>query len=459
MIVAQFAVLLVIAVIMIFIVTAFGAKIWSSIFPSDDKSTLKSFETLYTTINMISQSPLDYDSITLGTYLAKNYEVIYFNEPVLQCEKQQTYTTGGMVPTSNTYTVTKEYYMPTECEPNKQCICLYDDDPVDNEDKRNKNVVKCRSMTETMNIDPGYFILNRGVCYPDMTKWNELIIAKNSTNNGNYLFILEDNEVNRKLDAEWNSKRCPADTDSNGVVTLGICYDAKDGTIIIPETDDELDRIYQFCYGQGFKSTSVKCTYEATGNCQIECDISDVNSKCGITYTKCSDFNKGIGVVNYINAIDDRELFLLCEKDMQYYCNLGCEISDWDTYICMNTIDGSISSTACNALPIGCNEERLADRGTLNKFIKSYDITNDDCRIYMEQNFYLDKHKILACKQQDMNSECVNFVNTRKGETDCNLKFLSVYNNYWITYYNPNCEYEVKELFSEAYFCTNSATT
>ena len=201
-------------------------------------------------------------------------------------------------------------------------------------------------MSERMDIDLKYFVLNNGACDIDIKKYNSLIIAKNRTSSGNYLYVLEDNEANRNLDIEWGTAICPTDG--------GICSGARDGMIVYYTEENGL---FEHCLDQGYKSTYAMCEYQANKNCQVECRAGDVTNKCGTTYVECTDFNTGSGITDYINMVDDRESYILCDNDPDY-CNLGCQKETWMPYICRNSVDGSIKS-ACNSPPAGCDFCRL----------------------------------------------------------------------------------------------------
>jgi hypothetical protein len=450
-IVAQFAVLLVIAVIMIFIVTSFGAKLWSAFFPSGDKSALNSFETVNTMINAVMASPYHYESNIVGIYMAKNYEMVFYYSQALSCHDVRMigYNDVRQVDASRTY------YAPSECTSKdtgqfKQCICLYDDDPVYNNEKRkDRRVIRCKTFDKDLAINHRYFELNQGLCLKDSKdKYSSLIIAKNVTSDGKHeLMILSDTDANRKLNEEWNVPMC-ADTGNIG----GICMGVRDGTIINVD-EKNFGLIYSYCSnleGKAYKTTSVKCIYDKSqNNCKIDCSIGDISGKCGTTYTSCSDFNKDPGIVQHIDKYQNYGNYQACAEDSKY-CGLGCGADYWEPYICLNTPSGEMDKTC--ELPQGCAYDTLMPTGMLRKFLKSYDESKPECKQFVEQKFLKTKGKILDCKAEK-EFDCTIFAINKK--TECDIKYLVDGSIYWITSYDVKCESEVLQLFDYAYFCND----
>lgn len=441
-IVAQFTVLLIIAVIMITIVSFFGVRVMSIFFPDPDKSSLQSFEMVNIVINGVMTSNFEYESETLGIYMAKNYEMVLFYEPTLKCNNDV-------------------YYTPKDCG-NLKCICLYDDDPVKNKErKRDKNVVKCHTFKEDVhkiNINPKYFNLNDGVCSRDSSKkYSSLIIAKRKApetvapeeKGKEYLYIMNDIEANRQLDSGWSINRCSPEPGNIN----GICSDKTGNSIFIPSTDDEASQILEHCKvseNVPYKSTHVFCELQKTGNCVVKCADGDVTKKCHATggYNFCSDFNRDRGVNNekYVDLANNFESYWMCARDADY-CDLGCEISSWKTYTCKNSNNGAATGTSCT-LPSDCGAKFLADTGVLKDFLQSYDDSKQECIDFVDQNFFKD-NIILECKASDI--ECKSFVLNKRAE--CSLKYINDGDIYWITYYDSGCDLEVKKLFDTARFC------
>jgi hypothetical protein len=464
-IVAQFVVLIVIAVIMIFVVTAFGAKIWSSFFPNEDKSSLSSFEALFSVIEAKSVSEAQYDSTILNIYLKKDYNIAFFTDGKANCAETHWY--GPTVTIFNA---------PSECETGKQCLCLYDGELNRNRGKEDKNLVKCHTIAKTMKIDRDYFYLNNGICgSPD--RYNSYIIAKRIVTTTPYLYVLPDNEGNRTLDEKWKIPMCNTPSDRGS-----LCLGKSDESVVTFNDDINMTMLYDYCKKENIISTSIKCKYYdgTTGadvrGCKLDCDYGSITHE---TLRSCSNFNKNFGPNNekYVSKNQNYRYYYMCDHDADYYKN-GCDISQWNVYICKASVDGAQNDDCypydladmCEAsdgtnIPdcyvtkeywiTVCDIEYANADGlysTDGKFIISYNINNANCKAYMDKNYYTNKGTVYACKSDIQG--CRTFITTNKDS--CSLKYMSANDNYWITYYDSKCDSQVKNLFEIAYFCTES---
>ena len=128
-IVLTFLVLLLVAGAMIYYVSSFTGSIWGVFFPSPDKATIKSFETIYTLINSKSYSGKQYDSGIMNIYLKDGYRIFLFGPDGLQCGAQQTSSVdnqGNII----TNSASVKLPLPKECTAGKNCLCLYKDQPL-----------------------------------------------------------------------------------------------------------------------------------------------------------------------------------------------------------------------------------------------------------------------------------------------------------------------------------------
>jgi len=140
--VVQFVVLLVAAIIMIFFITSYAAKIWGAFFPSDDKSTTKSLDTFYSLVESKAASPLDYEMTPYTVYIKKGYCMEFFDKPVVDDNTVKEYAPSGCYDKSNQF---------------QQCICLYNGFPSYTESKKEKNVMNCVTLQAPVNIDSSFF--------------------------------------------------------------------------------------------------------------------------------------------------------------------------------------------------------------------------------------------------------------------------------------------------------------
>jgi len=442
-------ILIIIAVIMIFVVSSFGAKIWSTFFPNDDKSSVKSFSALYYIINAEAVSPLDYEMSPIGIYLKKGYYIAFFDGPTLKCSRTETYVMGTT--TSSTTTSTLEYHMPSTCIPGKQCLCLYSDSPELKESKKDKSVIECDSINNKFNIDPTYFDLNNNLCTGSNMDYQGYLIIKTVNNTKPYVYVLKDTDDNRKESATWSVPVCTNDASS-------LCYGKKDGSVVTLNDDAGLKSIYNTCIKDPakYKSTSVQCTYVADKRtCRVNCSYGDVTAKCGTDYGSCEDFNQLDGIAKYISKDTDYQYYYMCNNDKDY-CNHGCQVYPWEVYIIKDagSSDGSaMYNTLDPETQKNCNLKYIDDiEGKYGRFLSSYNTSNPSCVDAINKVFYPDTRRMLACKSDALS--CENFVTAKR--TDCSIKYLSDGDKIWITYYDLTCDAEVKGLFSEAYFCASS---
>jgi len=483
--VAQFVVLLVIAAILIFVVSSFGAKIWQAFFPSADKSTMKSFDAVFNMINTKGVSLQDYDSTNMNIYLKDGYKIIFFDDGKLECRNQH----WGMP-------IMATYYAPKECTSGEQCICLYKKVPAvapeTDTKEREKNLVRCYSFQNRINIDTTYFDLNRIVCNAkDIDPYGSYIFIKRQVypENKGYIYVLESNDTNNALDANWSIPVCKTSDLSNP------CYGKRNEDVIEATDQASFDKIYSYCSnsqnnnGVSYKSLGVLCEYPQGGtDCKTDCRQDDVASLCGTTYSKCEDYNNLQGhmrdstsrddffTATYINE-DDFKNYIMCNNDRSF-CNvgnsLGCNIVTLDVYAshnyisggCKNTAKGDAvvndclpsASTAADLEGVDCKIEFLKDSSgdiiesnNFVTFITSYNTNNIKCKAYINTYFY-DKQSIMTCKDSKTD-ECKIFIESKD---NCQLRFIADGQNYWLTHYdssNPDCSTKVKALFTTFSTC------
>jgi hypothetical protein len=492
--VAQFVVLVIIATILIFTVSSFGSKIWQAFFPSADKSTLKSFDAVFNVFNAKAISQQDYDSTTMSIYLKEGYRIIFFDENgKLECKIKH----WGM-PAMGTF------YAPKTCKPDKQCMCLYkeapamDKPPTDTAD-REKKLIKCYTFENKINVDEKYSDLNKVACNNKKTEpYGTYMFIKRSVyppelpEKKDYVYVLENTEENRALDAKWRIPVCKTLYPSNP------CYGKKDGDTVEATDQSSLDKIYNYCKnkeGVAYKSLSVKCEYPQGGtDCDTNCKYGDITDKCNVIYSTCEDYNQLIGtmgntisstgyrfIVNYISADEEYKYYGMCNNNVAY-CNVNeganCFVTTWNVYACKNSPSGtaydSYGTTSClspqedpdlKSANINCNVEFLKDlkdkvtrSGGFESFITSYDENNAKCKEYMEKNFY-EKQSIMTCKK-DKTDDCQKFIEGKERfigtSYKCQLKFIEFENEYWLTHYDfiyPDCEKSIKELFTTVSLC------
>jgi len=446
-----------IAVVLIFVILALTYSIWNAIFPSPDKSSIKSFDTVYTLLKAKSESTRSYDSSTMNVYFKSDYFIVFFDNGVLDCSKKY--------PNSLLGSMSKIVNAPKACGGKSQCMCLYNQQLID------KDVVKCYPLDKSININLDYFDMNNNICIAvsDTTKiYNNYIFAKyyNTTAQKDYVFILIDNDANRALDKEWSIPRCVKDHS-------GLCKDEKDQTIITFGTDDKINNMFDYCQKKDpkYKTNIIRCVYdEATDFCDADCSYGDISSKCGTTYKSCSDINEDNGIIKYIDTEYDYRNKVLCDNSKKYCDNLNaCQISSRDIYACKDdsSIDGSvnINGAKCRAPPsdLKNSDDTKADckivysnelsGNKIGLFIESYDDGVEACQNYMDDKFYTPV-SIMACRK-DMLYDCEKFVEDKDNVKNCELKYINKGDYYWLTHYNtaPSGCSDIDKYFISAQFC------
>jgi len=479
--IAQFVVLLVVAVILILVVTSFGAKIWSAFFPNSDKSTVKSFDMVYQVLNLKSISEKDYDYTPLNVYMKENYRMLFFKESLLNCGEKTTQITAGD-DTVQTYTGTSEvtYYRPTTCE-DQQCLCLYKDEPSKILKEKDRYVVKCYQVMKKINIDPKLFQLNYKVCQAGTnTQVSSGSSSGTDTAYGSYLFIkynkydpdtkeltpyvyvLLDTDANRKINEDLSIPRCHKSSDP----LSALCIGEKEGTIITAEKEGEIDTlntIYEGCKNNNLKSTSITCTFNNNDNqeCIASCIAGDESSKCTTKYKTCGGYNQipGLSGLNYISPTYDYKYTYMCENNANY-CDFatGCQIHSLLIYAYKsdpsggfdpkNNPDLATQITSCNAYYNIALETR-----THKRFYTSYNTTNEECNNLFKDKFYESPQQIMACAPDNLD-KCKTFIDDKT--TECELKFIKQSPNYWLTSYNTNTCPEIEEMFIPVNFCVDT---
>lgn len=481
--IAQFVVLLVVAVILILVVTSFGAKIWATFFPNSDKSTVKNFDMLYHVLNAKSVSQNPYDYTPLNIYLKKDYRILFFENDEINCGTKTIITTGGgTVPTTSTSTTTVNYYKPSKCEKEK-CLCLYKDEPSTNIKKKDNNVVKCYQMLGQINTIKDRFQINLKTCDAGTntqasafsssgtnTEYSSYLIIKYDYYNDDtqittpYIYVLEDTEYNQKINKELSIPRCRNGKDD----VTKLCNGKKDGTVIEVKKQSDikiLETISKGCQPD-FKSTSITCEFKpgTTNNeCNILCKTGDETNKCTTTYKNCEGYNqiKGVYDIGYINPNHDFKYYYMCLNDKEY-CNFenNCGITILEVYANRADPSGGYDPKSNSELSAKLEACKVTVNTHFNYaktqrwFITSYDDTNPECVALFDQKFY-EKQQVLACAPDKLD-ECKAFINTKT--TDCEILGIQNGANYWITHYNEDLDKcpEIYSLFININFCTES---
>jgi hypothetical protein len=476
---ATFLVLIIIAVIMIMMVSGFGARIWKAFFPSDDKSTMKSFDAIHTMLLTKTSSQKDYDSTTMNIYLKDPYRIVIFDEDEFWC--------------MNVGSKVFAYTAPKDCEEGKICLCLYEDKP-STEDKDGKtNLIKCYNLENKNNliIDRPRIDIDKMICSDSLDGYGSFMFIKRTIfhpKTESYLYILKANENNKELDDEWSIPVCKT-TESKD-----LCFQKKAGDRIEATDNSVLSEILVYCKQQNkdYKSAEVECTYDPSSknNCFANCEPYDVSKLCGVEYKTCEDYNqlkKRMGLesdseITYTSIDDDLTKYRMCENEVAF-CNvnsdLGCEINTWPVYTCKDSDSGSVDpmNENCNlqildekGLRIDCNIaylEDLEDKIFLDNnqnymsFITRYS-PKDECITYMKEHFYEEPTTIKACKQ-GMEEECQKFIKGKKNtltsligdQYECELKFIKYNQEYLLTHYSSEekCKTEINDLFTEVSIC------
>ncbi len=468
--IAQFLVLIIVATIMIIFVTSFGAKIWGVFFPNSDKSTLNNFEMLFNVINYNAVSEEDYESTPINIYLKEKYRILFFETNYVDCGYKSTDSNEKIM-----------YYKPQACDnkDNLQCICLYKDEPIKELKSKDKNVVKCHTLSQNINFDsledPNlFFQLNRKGCNMGKSmntesynsyliiKYNDYIDKKTVSR----VYVLEDTEANRRINTELSIPRCSIKDDP----LLKLCNRQKDGTVL--GANSELDHttnnailgtISQECKKTGFNSTSIRCDFnndKTTNDCIASCSFGDEsNNICKIGNT-CENYNqiKGIYGINYITPNYEYKYNYMCSNDVNY-CNFkNCKIKPLEFYTYKDSkLDGGFDPVPIETKDL---KQKLSDcdikyDANLYTAIRAWFITehddNSNCNKLFEENFN-DKLPVITCNPNYMD-KCKDFIVDK--EKICELKYLSKDNQYWLTYYKNDktiCP-EIETLFMPIDLC------
>jgi hypothetical protein len=475
--IAQFVVLLVIAVILILVVTSFGVKIWSSFFPNSDISTLKSFEMLYQVINAKSvATDIDYDYTPINIYMKENYRILFFEKDKLNCGQLSILVisggTAGATVTSSTPTEII-YNRPTTCE-DEQCICLYKNEPSQIEKDRDKYVVKCHKLTRNIDFEPltpptnldahKLFEINDKSC--EVVTGLRTASATTNTEYSSYLiikyneyedtgkstprvFILEDSEDNRRLNNELSIPRCSVSTDP----LISMCNGKIDGVIIEPNEQEKLDIISKECETtQTKKSTGIECKFtndKINRICSVNC-IDESSTICkninSDNKDKCEIYNQLEGVydLKYITKEYNYKYTYMCLNDAKY-CNAitpnTCEVIPLEVYADPKDSEGGY--TPKSNLEPGSKEAKIqsciGDKFIIkgNKwFVKSYDATNSDCDENLIKIYFYPKRQVYACNPENI-QKCKQTIDENTG-INCELRYIKDANKYWITYYKDD---------------------
>ena len=456
-IVLKAVIVIVIAIIMIFIVTAFGTKILGIFFPNEDKSTMKSFDTMYNVMNLEAGSSLGYDLTPVTLYMTKGYCVVLFDSPIVASKKN-----GG-----GAFAPTYTFYAPDDCD-KKQCICLYDGEPSQTADKKGKNVVKCSTFTTTIYTDSKYNDMSPEVCSTSGEAYIPLLIIGNTVQDRHYTYILNNNDANK---ATVNNLKavplCPNDPVNT------ICNGQKSGTVISPTDDAGLKKIQEYCtatkddQGNTHISTSLTCVYRDGKSCYADCSTGDVNSDCQNKYQKCEDLNQVQGIIPYISAsanTNDYKYYYMCKNDANF-CNRGCQPNLFQVYVTITSTneEGAVEPQMLLAsnpngytlltptIQQACNVKWSNKLAQGLVYLLSYNDSNQTCKDIIEKYFYPQKNIVFTCKSNEIT--CRDFISNRK--KDCLIKdYAYIDDEYsWITYYDPKCDSDVKQLFDEVYLC------
>lgn len=470
----QQVVLIVLAVAMIFIVLSFGSKIWQSFFPSADKSTTDSFNTLYNVINAKTYTDKSYDMTPVTSYIGDDYCIIYF------------YSKGDSVVYYEDGKP-KTFYKPTICK-NEPCLCLYDDVndiadefPGNEEDEKDEDIINCKPVKNSINIDDKYYDFNGAICGDDKTYTNYLIIRRSVTEQGSsannpYLYILKDSDEKRaegktarELHNMWNVPICQG---------TNICGKKNADEVIYPKDDQDFDKFYNECNIQGDKhyaSISITCEYDASKRtCQPNCVEGDVLDECKTTYKTCEGYNQVLGVDKYITSnieSEDYKYYYMCKNDVKY-CGAqdsinrpnGCEIdtikiyarkySEVGTDSALNTesnptynpeISGAIIENELSTILNPTIKEECKIKTinipvkSNNVFLSSYDESIENCKTHVNKYFY-EQSTVMGCKQGSSTS-CNDFIEEIKNKDFKSIKYIQnplSKEIFWITYYDSS---------------------
>jgi len=464
-------VLLIVSVIMITYGSVFMAKLIGLFFPNGDKSTLKSFDSVFTVISAKSASLEDYDATTLNIYLRGNYQILVFEDNEVYSVSQT------KIPT------------PKLCEKDKMCVCLYKDMPV--LDGKDKNLIKCNNIDHKLTFDSQWQAVN-GVIGLTAKPYKSYIFIKyvnySWSTPKSYLYILEDNEANQAISEELSIPVCKT-KDPND-----LCFGKKKGDAVEAKDSTSLSKIYNFCQpkdGSKYKALGVLCDYPPTENdCKPDCTSHETTTFCS-KYSSCEDFNQlkkditSSTNIKYMTQEDTENFqqYSLCTMDTNF-CDVnngaGCTADTLKIYACKNSDSGAaedpnptdsidnintncllpssttipeLGSANCNVnfLKYSGNKIQIYDRNLQTSFITSYDTSNEKCKAYMTDHFY-DTTTLMTCKQ-GKDAECQKFI----AEKNCEIKFIREGN--WLTHYSmtdDTCKNKITDLFTTVSLCKSN---
>jgi hypothetical protein len=447
--VLQFIILIIIAAIMIFVVTAFSMKIFEAIFPSSDKATIKSFDILYTTLDLKSKDLRNYDSTMMTIYLYDDYQVILFK------------------PGSGVVCAAKTYNRPSDCtDTNKNCLCLYNDLP-DSADK-NKNIEKCYTFANDFKIS-AFELSNNSAdqCLkPGNQQFHSIIIVAKSDGTNHEIFVWLNTEENRKKDADLNKKMCPTKTND-------VCSGNADGEGVYGVSLS--DKINTQCKltNPNSKAWSGICSYsETTKQCTLNC-IEDVY--CSMR-TRCEDYYSIDG-----NTVSNTFDYMIkgymsedyCAND---HCGFGggnkCTVQDFGHLVCKNSASGEASKDSNDPCYFPNCGTFYMER-PLENYVQNYDASKctPEQIVKITRNFqYVDGvyfsertglvdmcDFVQAQLEGTMKSTNTNLGGTTiSGVGECTFKYKESGQKKYIMYYdtaNIKCKTGVDACFNHIYYC------
>jgi hypothetical protein len=463
--VMQFVILIIIAAMMIFVVTAFGAKIWEAFFPSADKATLKSFTTLHDLMQAKSLSNKDYDSTKINLYLKDDYKIVYF-------DAQKTLYECGSVAQTKLYV-----YKPDKCPKDKSCLCLYKDIPATDEKKKNDNVARCEEFsddfTNNVNLEDYELVdIKDNACqfYPEKQFQSLIVSAETLESNGvktKTMHIWLNNAENSAKDAELSRPLCTNDGT--------ICKGFRDGDIMGPPRDSTGAINYADAYIGNIKYAEVnaecrktdpsstayqaKCVYDvASKACYLDCANNNVDCS---QITSCKDYNSYGDGTGIQYTTKSNVAYSMCVGDP---CNINkgekCITEDSSHYACVksNSKTGEALGSPDTDCVFPACDTRFMDVTGLNNFVSSYNPSTCNSDEQKAIDAYFRKNDAMyVCKNDYSSDECnaeLDSINKIIG--NCNFKKIQDIGGNIITGSKSNdCEDRLKTKYEPAYFCND----
>ncbi len=481
-------VVIIIAVIMITAGSAFTAKLLGLFYPNGDKSTLKSFNTIFSVLSAKSVSTQDYDATTLNIYLRNKYQILIF-------EDKELYSVSNA-----------KVYAPSICERGKMCLCLYKDKPAVGGEKdketSDENLVKCNVIEKKLDMDSKWADIN-GVVSLTAKPYKSYIFIKYVNYSGStpksYLYVLEDNATNQEISKELSVPVCKTKNQND------LCFGKKNGESVEANDTTSLSKIYAFCQNKEvpkYKALGVMCEYPPVEtDCQPECDYHETRDFCD-KYSNCESFNRlkrditSSITIKYMTDEDTENFqqYSLCVQDVNF-CDVndatGCSADTLKVYACKESNTGAAddpnlndnkdeinenclppsnitipelgeANCGVNFLKYSGNKVQIYERNLQTSFITLYDMNNEKCKAHMNTYFY-DGVNLMVCKQ-GKDAECQDFIDgkdrwIRKGY-DCELKVIPEGSSYWLTHYSlveDDCKKGITELFTNVSLCKPNA--